>query len=322
MSNRVCELLDIEHPILQGGMTWVSDASLAAAVSEGGGLGIIGAGAMPAAMLKEEIARTRELTDRPFGVNMIMITHEFEEQLKAVLEEKPPVVTLGAVQSTAVIADLKAAGIKVLPVVAAVAMARRAAQHGADAIIAEGSEAGGHIGETTTMVLTPLVAGAVDVPVIAAGGIVNGATLVAAFALGAEGAQMGTRFVCASECTVHEAVKQKFIKAGDRATVVSARSIGYPVRTLKNSLSSLYAEWEKDYVAGGRSAEEIETLGVGKLREAMREGNVRDGSMMAGQCVSLVREEQPAAAIIAEVIAEAEEVAAGLADRIILRRAR
>ncbi|MHB1361299.1 MAG: nitronate monooxygenase, partial [Thermoleophilia bacterium] len=242
MANRVCDLLDIDHPIIQGGMTWVSDAALASAVSNGGGLGIIGAGAMPPELLKEEIRKTRELTDRPFGVNMIMITHEFEKQLEVVLAEKPPVVTLGAVQNTAVIPVLKEQGIKVLPVVAAVAIARRAEQHGADAIVAEGCEAGGHIGETTTMVLTPLVSKLVDVPVIAAGGIVGGAALVAAFALGAEGVQMGTRFVCATECTVHEAVKQKYMRSGDRATVVTARAVGYPVRSIKNKLAGLYAE--------------------------------------------------------------------------------
>lgn len=320
MPNRVCDLLEIDHPVLQGGMTWVSDATLAAAVSNGGGLGIIGAGAMPAAMLREEIARTRELTDRPFGVNLIMINPEFEQQLEVLLKEKPPVATLGAVQSTAAIPTLKEKGIKVLPVVAAVALARRAEQHGADAVIAEGSEAGGHIGETTTMVLTPLVSRAVGVPVIAAGGIANGATLVAAFALGAEGVQMGTRFVCAEECTVHEAVKQKYVKAGDRATMVTARTIGYPVRTIKNKLANLYTEWEKEYLAGRRSAMDIENLGVGKLREAMREGNIRDGSIMAGQSVAMVERVQPAAEIIADVIAEAEDVAAGLPAKLVLRR--
>lgn len=320
MKNRVCELLDIDHPVLQGGMTWVSDASLAAAVSNGGGLGIIGAGAMPSEMLREEVAKTRELTSKPFGVNLIMINPEFDKQLEVLLEETPPVVTLGAVQSTEVITKLKEESIKVLPVVAAVAIARRAEQHGADAIIAEGSEAGGHIGETTTMVLTPLVAGAVEVPVIAAGGIVNGATLAAAFILGAEGVQMGTRFVCAEECTVHESVKEKFVKAGDRATMVTARSIGYPVRTIRNKLANLYTEWEKDYLMGKRTAMDIEALGVGKLREAMREGNVRDGSIMAGQSVAMVERVQPAAEIITQVIAEARQAAADLPGRLVLER--
>jgi len=320
MSNRICDLLEIDHPLIQGGMTWVSDANLAAAVSNGGGLGVIGAGAMPPEMLREEIARARALTDRPFGVNMIMITLEFEEQLKVVLEEKPPVVTLGAVQNTAVIPELKERGIKVVPVVAAVAIARRAEQHGADAIVAEGSEAGGHIGETTTMVLTPLIAQAVEVPVIAAGGIVNGAAVVAAFALGAEGVQMGTRFVCASECTVNDAVKEKFLKCGDRATVVTARAVGYPVRAIKNKLAGAYSEMEKDYLLGKCTAEDIESFGLGKLREAMREGNVKNGSMMAGQCVALVDRIQPAAEIIAEIIAEAEAVATELPSRLNLRR--
>lgn len=320
MNNRICELLEIEHPVIQGGMTWVSDAVLAAAVSNGGGLGTIGAGAMPAGMLREEIDKARQLTDRPFGVNLIMINPEFEKQLDVLVQERPAVVSLGAIQSTAVITRLKAAGIKVLPVVASVAMARRSVQHGADAIVAEGSEAGGHIGETTTMVLTPLVSRAVEVPVVAAGGIVDGVSLVAAFVLGAEGVQMGTRFVCASECTVHAAVKEKFIKAGDRATVVTARSIGYPVRTLKNRLAGLYDEWEKEFLTGKRQAMDIENLGLGKLREAMREGNVKDGSMMAGQDVALVDTIEPAAKIISRIISEAEEVAAGLPERLILRR--
>lgn len=320
MNNRICDLLDIEHPVIQGGMTWVSDAVLAAAVSNGGGLGIIGAGAMPAEVLREEIDKARQLTDRPFGVNLIMINPNLDTQLEVLLEQKPPVVSLGAVQKTDVIPVLREAGIKVLPVIASVAMARRCEQQGADAIVAEGSEAGGHIGETTTMVLTPLVSRAVEVPVAAAGGIVDGATLVAAFVLGAEAVQMGTRFVCAAECTVHQAIKEKFIKAGDRATVVTARAIGYPVRTIKNKLSGLYDEWEKDYLLGKRSAEEIEHLGLGKLREAMCEGNVKDGSMMAGQDVALVDRIQPAAQIIAEVIAEAEQVAAGIAGRMVLRR--
>jgi enoyl-[acyl-carrier protein] reductase II len=320
MTNRVCELLEIDHPIIQGGMSWVSDASLAAAVSNGGGLGVIGAGAMPPEVLREEIGKTRELTDRPFGVNMIMINPEFGDQLEVVMKEKPAVLTLGAVQSTTVIPDIRAKGIKVLPVIAAVAMARRAEQHGADAVIAEGCEAGGHIGETTTMVLTPLISRSVEIPVLAAGGIVDGATLVAAFALGAEGVQMGTRFVCATECTVHEAVKEKFIKAGDRATVVTARAIGYPVRSIKNKLASNYVDLERDFLLGKRSVEEIERYGLGKLREAMREGNVKDGSMMAGQDVALVDRVQPAAEIISEIVAEAESEADALISRLTLRR--
>ena len=320
MSNRVCELLDIEHPILQGGMTWVSDACLAAAVSNGGGLGIIGAGAMPARLLGEEIRKARQLTERPFGVNLIMINPEFEQQLEVVLAEAPPAVTLGAVKNTSVIPLMKEKGIKVAPVVAAVAIARRCEEQGADAIIAEGSESGGHIGDTTTMVLVPLVSRAVGVPVIAAGGIAGGAGVVAAFALGAEGVQLGTRFVCAEECPVHEAVKQKFMKSGDRATVVTARCVGYPVRTIKNKLSGLYDQWERKYMAGECTAMEIENLGLGKLREAMREGNVRDGSMMAGQSVALVDRVQPAAEIIAEIVAEAEAAAARLGSQMALSR--
>ncbi len=320
MPNRICDIFDIDHPILQGGMTWVSDACLAAAVSNGGGLGIIGAGAMPARLLGEEIRKARQLTERPFGVNLIMINPEFEQQLEVVLAEAPPAVTLGAVKNTSVIPLMKEKGIKVAPVVAAVAIARRCEEQGADAIIAEGSESGGHIGDTTTMVLVPLVSRAVGVPVIAAGGIAGGAGVVAAFALGAEGVQLGTRFVCAEECPVHEAVKQKFMKSGDRATVVTARCVGYPVRTIKNKLSGLYDQWERKYMAGECTAMEIENLGLGKLREAMREGNVRDGSMMAGQSVALVDRVQPAAEIIAEIVAEAEAAAARLGSQMALSR--
>jgi enoyl-[acyl-carrier protein] reductase II len=301
-------------------MTWVSDANLAAAVSNGGGLGIIGAGSMPAEMLRDEVRKARELTDKPIGVNMIMINPEFEKQTEVLLKEKPDVVSLGAVTSTSVIPELKDKGIKVLPVVAAVAMARRAEQKGADIIIAEGEEAGGHIGGTTTMVLTPLVSRAVEVPVVAAGGIADGAAVVAAFALGAEGVQMGTRFVCAEECSAHDEVKKKFLKAGDRSTVVTARTVGYPVRALKNKLANQYEQWEKDYLAGKCTVEEVEELGLGKLREAMCDGNVKDGSMMAGQCVALVDRIQPAADIISEIVAESEEIAAGIPDRVDLHR--
>ena len=320
MPNRICEILEIEHPVIQGGMSWTSDASLAAAVSNGGGLGVIGAGAMPAELLREEIRKTRELTDKPFGVNLIMINPDLGKQIEVLMDERPAAVTLGAVQSTACIPELKEKGIRVLPVVAAVAVARRAEQNGADAIVAEGSEAGGHIGETTTMVLTPLIARSVEIPVVAAGGIIDGASLVAAFALGAEGVQMGTRFVCATECTVHPSVKEKFLKAGDRATVVTARALGYPVRAIKNKLAGLYVDLEREYLLGERTAEDIEKLGLGKLREAMREGNTRDGSMMAGQGVALVDKVQPAAEIIAELVAEAEAVAESLCGRVVLRR--
>ena len=245
-------------------------------------------------------------------MNLIMINPEFKRQVEVLLDEKPPVVTLGAVQNTAVITRFKDNGIKVLPVVASVAIARRAVQNGADAIIAEGSESGGHIGETTTMVLVPLISQAVDTPVIAAGGIAGGASMAAAFCLGAEGVQIGTRFVCAEECSVHDSIKQKYLKTGDRATVVTAQTIGYPVRTIKNKLAKVYEEWEKDYLKGSRTAEEIEGLGLGKLREAMREGNVINGSIMAGQCVALVDKIQPAREIINEIVKEAKEVSSRL----------
>jgi enoyl-[acyl-carrier protein] reductase II len=317
--NRICEILRIAKPIIQGGMTRVSDASLVSAVSNGGGLGIIGTGSMSAEMLREEIRKTYELTNEPFGVNLIRQDPRFDEQMMVVLEERPAVVTLGAIDKTEVIGVFKEAGIKVLPVVSTVVMARRCYQYGADAIIAEGSEAGGHIGDTTTMVLVPLVFDALrsddegqdSIPVIAAGGIVDGRGMAAAFALGAEGVQIGTRFVCATECSVHPAIKEKFISVGDRATVVMGKDIGLPVRAIKNRLTKEYRQYELDCLDPNHECTkmDVENFGLGKLREAMQEGNVKDGSMMAGQGAALVRKIQPAAEIIHEVYEEATSIA-------------
>ncbi len=321
-NNRVCEMLGIIVPIIQGGMTRVSDASLVSAVSNGGGLGIIGTGSMSAEMLREEFRKTRMLTTKPFGVNLIRQDPKFDEQMRVVLEERPAVVTLGAIDRTEVIGVLKEAGIRVLTVVSTVVMARRCYQYGADAIIAEGSEAGGHIGDTTTMVLVPLIVDALrsdnegqdPIPVIAAGGIADGRGMVAAFALGAEAVQIGTRFVCATECSVHPAIKEKFIKAGDRATVVMGKDIGLPVRAIKNRLTKEYSQYERDCLDPSHECTkmDVENFGLGKLREAMQEGNIKDGSMMAGQGVALVHKVQPAAKIIEEIADEATAVAFGL----------
>ncbi len=284
-------------------MAWVSTAELVAAVSNGGGLGIIGAGHMPTDILRQEIRKTKELTDRPFGVNLMLLTPHIEELIQVSLEERVPVVTTGAGNPGALINKFKEIGTKVIPVVPSIALAQRMEKVGADAVIAEGTESGGHIGELTTMVLVPQIVDAVSIPVIAAGGIADGRGLAAALALGADGVQVGTRFVCATECTVHENYKQKVLDAKDRDTTVTARSTGHPVRVLKNKLTREFDQMEKE----GVPIEELESLGVGKLRLAAKEGDVSNGSVMAGQSAGLVKNVMPAAAIIKEMAADAEE---------------
>jgi enoyl-[acyl-carrier protein] reductase II len=300
---RLTELLGIEHPIIQGGMAWTATAELAAAVSNAGGLGIIGAGHMPTDLLREQIMRAKELTDKPFGVNLMLLTPHIDELVQMVLDEQVAVVTTGAGNPGKYMSALKDKGIKVLPIAPSVALAKRMESIGADAIIGEGMEAGGHIGELTTMVLTPQLVDAVTIPVIAAGGIADGRGMAAAFALGAEGVQVGTRFMCAEECTIHPAVKQSVLRAKDRDTVVTGRSTGHPVRVIKNKLTRMLEELDKD----GR-VEELESLGSGKLALAMREGDTSMGSVMAGQVAALVCEIQPAAQIISEIVEGATEV--------------
>ncbi len=284
-------------------MAWVSTAELVAAVSNGGGLGIIGAGHMPTEILRQEIRKTKELTDRPFGVNLMLLTPHIEELIQVSLEERVPVVTTGAGNPGALINKFKEIGTKVIPVVPSIALAQRMEKVGADAVIAEGTESGGHIGELTTMVLVPQIVDAVSIPVIAAGGIADGRGLAAALALGADGVQVGTRFVCATECTVHVNYKQKVLDAKDRDTTVTARSTGHPVRVLKNKLTREFDQMEKE----GVPIEELESLGVGKLRLAAKDGDVSNGSVMAGQSAGLVKNIMPAAAIIKEMAGDAEE---------------
>lgn len=294
MKTRLCELLGIEYPIIQGGMAWVATAELAAAVSNGGGLGLIAAGGAPADVVREQIKKARELTDKPFGVNVMLMSPFAEEVMQVVIEEKPAVVATGAGNPAKYIPALKEAGIKVLPVIPSVALAKKMEKSGADAIIAEGTEAGGHIGELTTMVLIPQVADAVSVPVIAAGGIADSRGAVAAFALGADGIQVGTRFICSTECIAHDNYKQAVLKAKDRDAVVTGRSTGAPVRALKNKLTREYERLEKE----GASFDEIEQLGVGGLRRAFAEGDIEMGSLMAGQSAAMVNEIEPCADII------------------------
>lgn len=298
MNTRLCELLGIEYPVIQGGMAWVATAELAAAVSNAGGLGIIAAGGAPEDIVREEIKKARALTDKPFGVNVMLMSPFADKVMEMIIEEKPAVVITGAGNPGKYIGPLKEAGIKVMPVVASVALAKRLEKSGVDAIIAEGTEAGGHIGELTTMVLVPQVADAVDIPVVAAGGIADARGTVAAFCLGADGIQVGTKFICSEECIAHENYKNAVLKAKDRDAVVTGRSNGAPVRALKNKLTKEYDRLEKE----GASFEEIEALGVGGLRKAFQEGDTEMGSLMAGQSAAMVNEIKTCRDIIKELM--------------------
>ncbi len=312
MKNRICELLNIEYPVIQGGMAWVATAELAAAVSNGGGLGIIAAGGAPADVVREQIKKARTLTDKPFGVNVMLMSPFADDVMKVVIEEKPAVVITGAGNPGKYIADLKAAGIVVMPVVASVALAKKMEKDGADAIVAEGTEAGGHIGELTTMVLVPQVVDAVSVPVVAAGGIVDSRGTAAALALGADGIQVGTRFICSTECIAHDNYKQAVIKAKDRDAVVTGRSTGAPVRALKNKLTKEYERLERE----NASKDEIEALGVGGLRKAFADGDVEMGSLMAGQSAAMVKEITPCADIIKDLFKDVDAVLTGIKEKL------
>ncbi len=303
MRGRVTEILGIKYPILQGGMAWVSTAPLVAAVSEAGGLGIIGGGGMTGEGLREEIRRTKSLTHKPFGVNLMLLSAYVKEQIEVVKEEKVPVVTTGAGNPGELIEDFARQGILTIPVVASVALAKRLLRRGIKLIIAEGMESGGHVGEITTMCLVPQIVDAVNpLPVIAAGGIADGRGMAACFALGAEGVQMGTRFVCTEECEVHPLYKEAIVKAQDRSTVVTGTTTGHPVRCLRNRLTRQFEELES------RKAplEEIEALGSGRLREAVC-GNVEEGSVMSGQIAGLIKDIKPVRQVIEDIIREFKE---------------
>jgi len=312
LRSRLTTLLGIDYPIIQGGMAWTATWELASAVSNAGGLGIIGAGHMPTDLLREQIRGAKSATDKPFGVNLMLLTPHIDDLVQMVLEEGVAVVTTGAGNPGKYMTALQEKGIRVLPIAPSIALARRLEQAGADAIIGEGMEAGGHIGELTTMVLTPQLADAVSVPVIAAGGIADGRGIAAAFALGAEGVQVGTRFMCATECTIHENVKARVLKAKDRDTVVTGYSTGHPVRVLKNKLSRQLEELDR-----ANQPEKLEELGAGKLALAMRQGECDNGSLMAGQCASMVTKIQPAAVIIREMVDEAEAVLTALSSVVV-----
>lgn len=304
MQSRVCDLLNIEYPIFQGAMARISDASLASAVSEAGGLGIIAGGTAPVDFVRTEVRKAKELTKKPFGVNIMLLSEFADDIAQMVCEEGVKVVTTGAGAPGKYMEMWKSHGIKVIPVVPSVAIAKRMVRSGADAVIAEGTESGGHVGELTTMVLVPQVVDAVDVPVIAAGGIADGRGVAAAFILGAEAVQVGTRFLTAFECTVHPNYKQKVLNAKDIDTVVTGRSTGHPVRTLKNKLSRKFTELE----TANATIQELEQLGVGALAKAVVQGDMEYGSIMAGQIAALVNKEQSCKDIIIELLFEAEQL--------------
>ncbi len=302
MKTEITKLLGITYPILQGGMAWVAEYHLAAAVSKAGGFGIIGAASAPPEVVREQIRKVKELTDRPFGVNVMLMNPNAPEVAKVVVEEGVAAVTTGAGNPAAYIGMWKEAGIKVVPVVASVAMARMMEKAGADAVVAEGAESGGHIGSATTMTLVPQVADAVNIPVIAAGGIGDGRGFAAAMMLGASAVQMGTRFIVADESIVHANYKERVIKAKDIDSEVTGRSTGHPIRVLRNKMTREYLKME----AQGVSLEELEVLTLGSLRKAVMEGDVVNGSLMAGQIAGLVKKEQTCKEIIEEIMQEAD----------------
>ena len=298
----LCDLLGIEYPVLQGGMAWIADGKLAAAVSEGGGLGIIAAGNAPADYVREQIRAAKSLTKRPFGVNVMLMSPYADDVAQVIAEERCAVVTTGAGNPSKYMKLWQDADILVIPVVASTAMAKLMQRVGASAVIAEGGESGGHVGEMTTMVLVPLVADAVEIPIIAAGGIGDGRGAAAAFMLGACGVQMGTRFLSADECTIHPYYREKVLKATDRSTTVTGRRLGHPVRSIRTSFTRRYEKAEY----GGMSDEELEQLGTGALRRAVQEGDPENGCYLCGQVAAMVDHMQPAADIVREVMEEAE----------------
>lgn len=304
MKTRITEMLGIEYPIIQGGMAWVAESHLAAAVSAAGGLGLIGGANAPGEVVRNYIREVKAVTDKPFGVNVMLLSPYADEVAKIVVEEGVKVVTTGAGNPEKYMEMWKAAGIKVMPVVASVALAKRMEKYGADAVVAEGTESGGHIGEATTMTLVPQVADAVSIPVIAAGGIGDGRGIAAALMLGAEAVQMGTRFLVAKECIVHQNYKDRVLKAKDIDSTVTGRSHGHPVRCLRNQMTREYIKLENE----GKSFEELEYLTLGTLRKAVQEGDVANGTIMAGQIAGMVSKEQTCQEMIEEMMEQAEKL--------------
>ena len=307
MKTEITELLGNTYPVIQGGMACVAEASLAAAVSNAGGLGLIAAAAAPAQWVREQIRKARELTNKPFGVNIMLMSPEADEVAKVIVEEGVSVVTTGAGSPEKYMADWKNAGVKVIPVVASSALAKRMERCGADAVVAEGTEAGGHIGELTTMALVPQVADAVKIPVIAAGGIADGRGMAAAFMLGARGIQAGTVFAASKESVIHEQYKNSILKAKDIDTRVTGRTTGHPIRVLRNDMARKYLELEKN----GADFQELEALTLGGLRKAVVEGDIKNGSLMAGQIAGLVKESLSCEELIRQMVSQAENLMNG-----------
>ena len=307
MKTRITELLGIEYPIIQGGMAWVADYHLAAAVANAGGLGLIGAASAPAEVVREQIRKAKELTDKPFGVNVMLMNPNAAEVAQVVVEEGIKVVTTGAGNPATYMPMWKAAGVKVIPVVASVAMAKLMERAGADAVVAEGMESGGHIGSATTMTLVPQVVDAVNIPVIAAGGVADGRGFAAAMMLGAEAVQMGTRFCVADEAITHQNYKDRIIKAKDIDSEVTGMSHGHPVRALRNNMKKEYLRLEKE----GATLEELEYLTLGSLRKAVMEGDVVDGTVMAGQIAGMIKKQQSCREIVTEIMNEASTLLEG-----------
>lgn len=303
MNTKITELLGIKYPVLQGGMAWIAESTLASAVSEAGGLGIIAGGSAPIDYLRDQIRKTKELTSKPFGVNIMLMSPNAEDLAQLVIDEKVPIVTTGAGSPGKFIDGWKNAGVKTIPVVPSVALAKRMVRAGADAVIAEGTESGGHIGENTTMCLVPQVVDAVDVPVIAAGGIADGRGIAASFMLGAQGVQIGTRFLAAEECQIHSTYKELVVKAKDTDSIVTGRSTGHPCRNVKTKFAKKLASGEMN---GSITPDEFEELTLGSLRKAVQDGNLDEGSFLCGAIAGMVNEIKPCSKIIEEMISQAK----------------
>lgn len=305
----LCDLLSIQYPVFQGGMAWIADGKLAAAVSEGGGLGIVAAGNAPADYVRSQIRIAKDLTDKPVGLNIMLMSPFADEVAQAAVEEGVQVITTGAGNPSKYMKAWKAAGIKVIPVVASVAMAKLMTRLGADALIAEGGESGGHVGELTTMVLVPQICDATNLPVLAAGGIADGRGMAAAFMLGAQGVQMGTRFLSANECTIHDNYREKILKATDLCTMVTGKRLGHPVRSLRTQFARNYAKAE----FSDTPDDVLEAMGTGALRLAVQEGDNERGCFLSGQIAAMVKKQEPAADIIRDVVEGAEPILMGAA---------
>ncbi len=313
IKSRICEILGIEYPLFQGGMAWIADASLASAVSNAGGLGLISSINAGTEAVRAEIRKCKELTDKPFGVNIMLQAPNAGEIARMVVEEGVKILTTGAGSPAPYMEMWKEAGISVIPVIASVALALKVQALGATAVVAEGAESGGHVGELHTMALVPQVADAVDIPVIAAGGICDGRGAAAAFILGADAVQVGTRFIAADECTVHQNYKDRIVKASDISTIVTGKTLGHPVRSLKTPFSNTFAKMEADPSV---KPEEILSFGTGALRRAVKEGDP-DGSYMAGECAGMVKRTEPARDIVADIIGGAERILSEAGSRLV-----